>query len=109
MSTILHTNPINPQKRHVQRVVEALTEGKLVSFPTDTTYGIGCDLLNKRAIEKIYALKQRDRRKPLSILCADLKELSQYGAISNSAYRILRRLLPGPSRSSCRQPPWFQR
>ena len=96
MSTILHTNPINPQKRHIQRVVEALTGGKLVSYPTDTTYGIGCDLLNKRAIEKIYALKKRDRRKPVSILCSDLKELSQYGVISNSAYRILRRLLPGP-------------
>jgi len=96
MSTILHTNPINPQKRHIQRVVEALTEGNLVSYPTDTTYGIGCDLLNKRAIEKIYALKKRDRRKPVSILCSDLKELSQYGVISNSAYRILRRLLPGP-------------
>ncbi len=96
MSTIFHTNPINPQKRHIQRVVEALTEGKLVSYPTDTTYGIGCDLLNKRAIEKIYALKKRDRRKPVSILCSDLKELSQYGVISNSAYRILRRLLPGP-------------
>jgi tRNA threonylcarbamoyl adenosine modification protein (Sua5/YciO/YrdC/YwlC family) len=96
MSTILHTNPINPQTRHIQRVVEALTEGKLVGYPTDTTYGIGCDLLNKRAIEKIYALKKRDRRKPVSILCSDLKELSQYGVISNSAYRILRRLLPGP-------------
>ena len=96
MSTILHTNPLNPQRRHIQRVVEALTEGKLVSYPTDTTYGIGCDLLNKRAIEKIYALKKRDRRKPVSILCSDLKELSQYGVISNSAYRILRRLLPGP-------------
>ncbi len=96
MSILLHTNPVNPQKRHIQRVVEALTEGKLVSYPTDTTYGIGCDLLNKRAIEKIYALKKRDRRKPVSILCSDLKELSQYGVISNSAYRILRRLLPGP-------------
>lgn len=96
MSTILHTNPTNPQKRHIQRVVEALTAGKLVSYPTDTTYGIGCDLLNKRAIEKIYALKKRDRRKPVSILCSDLKELSQYGVISNSAYRFLRRLLPGP-------------
>jgi tRNA threonylcarbamoyl adenosine modification protein (Sua5/YciO/YrdC/YwlC family) len=96
MSTILHTNPINPQKRHIRRVVEALTEGKLVSYPTDTTYGIGCDLLNKRAIEKIYALKKRDRRKPVSILCSDLKELSQYAVLSNSAYRILRRLLPGP-------------
>ena len=96
MGTILHTNSINPQKRHIQRVVEALTEGKLVCYPTDTTYGIGCDLLNKRAIEKIYTLKKRDRRKPVSILCSDLKELSQYGVISNSAYRILRRLLPGP-------------
>jgi len=96
MSTILHTNPMNPQKRHIQRVVEALTGGKLVSYPTDTTYGIGCDLLNKRAIEKIYALKRRDRRKPVSILCSDLKELSQYAVISNSAHRILRRLLPGP-------------
>ena len=96
MSTILHTNPVNPQRRHIQRVVEALEEGKLVSYPTDTTYGIGCDLLNRRAIEKIYALKKRDRRKPVSILCSDLKELSRYGVVSNSAYRILRRLLPGP-------------
>jgi tRNA threonylcarbamoyl adenosine modification protein (Sua5/YciO/YrdC/YwlC family) len=96
MSTILHTNPINPQRRHIQRVVEALTEGKLVSYPTDTTYGIGCDLLNKKAIERIYALKKRDRRKPVSILCSDLKNLSRYAVLSNSAYRILRRQLPGP-------------
>ena len=75
MSTILHTNPINPQRRHIQRVLEALEEGKLVSYPTDTTYGIGCDLLNKRAIEKIYAIKKRDRRKPVSILCSGLKDL----------------------------------
>jgi len=96
MSTILHTNPINPQRRHIQRVVEALIEGKLVSYPTDTTYGIGCDLLNKKAIERIYTLKKRDRRKPVSILCADLKNLSRYAVLSNSAYRILRRQLPGP-------------
>jgi len=96
MSTILHTNPNNPQRRHIQRVVEALTEGKLVSYPTDTTYGIGCDLLNKKAIERIYALKKRDRRKPVSILCSDLKDLSRYAVLSNAAYRILRRQLPGP-------------
>jgi tRNA threonylcarbamoyl adenosine modification protein (Sua5/YciO/YrdC/YwlC family) len=96
MGTVLHTNPINPQQRHIQRVVEALSEGELVSYPTDTTYGIGCDLFNKRAIERLYALKKRDRRKPVSILCASLKELSQYAEISNSAHRILRRLLPGP-------------
>jgi tRNA threonylcarbamoyl adenosine modification protein (Sua5/YciO/YrdC/YwlC family) len=96
MSTILHTNPINPQRRHIQRVVQVLGGGGLVSYPTDTTYGIGCDLLNKRAIERIYALKRRDRRKPVSILSSDLKDLSRYAVISNSAHRILRRLLPGP-------------
>jgi tRNA threonylcarbamoyl adenosine modification protein (Sua5/YciO/YrdC/YwlC family) len=96
MSIVLHTNPINPQRRHIQRVVEALGEGGLISYPTDTTYGIGCDLLNKRAIETIYTLKKRDRRKPVSILCADLKDLSRYAVLSNSAYRILRRQLPGP-------------
>lgn len=96
MGIVLHTNPINPQRRHIQRVVEALKEGNLVSYPTDTTYGIGCDLLNKRAIERVYALKKRDRKKPVSILCSDLKDLSRYAVISNAAYRILRRHLPGP-------------
>lgn len=96
MSIVLHTNPINPQRRHIQRVVEALADGGLISYPTDTTYGIGCDLLNKRAIETIYNLKKRDRRKPVSILCADLKDLSRYAVLSNSAHRILRRQLPGP-------------
>ncbi len=96
MGTVFNTNPVNPQKRHILRVVEALKEGKLIGYPTDSTYGIGCDLFNKRAIEKIYALKKRDRRKPVSILCADLKDLSQYAVLPNAAYRILRRQLPGP-------------
>ena len=96
MGTVFQTNPVNPQKRHILRVVEALQAGELIAYPTDSTYGIGCDLLNRRAIEKIYTLKKRDRKKPVSILCADIKELSQYAVISNAAYRILRRQLPGP-------------
>ena len=96
MGTVFHTNPINPQQRHIHGVVKALEAGNLIAYPTDTTYGIGCDLMNKRGIEKIYTLKKRDRRKPVSILCADLKQLSQYGVVSNSAYRVMRRYLPGP-------------
>ena len=96
MGTVFHTNPINPQQRHLVAAAQALEDGNLIAYPTDTTYGIGCDLLNKRGIEKIYALKKRDRRKPVSILCADLKQLSQYGVVSNSAYRVMRRYLPGP-------------
>ncbi|MEW6439638.1 MAG: L-threonylcarbamoyladenylate synthase [bacterium] len=96
MGIILNTNPINPQRRHVARVVEILEEGGLASYPTDSTYGIGCDLLNKRAIEKVYALKKKERHKPVSVLCSDLKDVSRYAVVSNSTYRILRRLLPGP-------------
>ena len=96
MGTVFQTNPINPQKRHILRVVEALEEGHLISYPTDTTYGIGCDVLNRRAVEKVYDLKKKDRKKPLSVICADIQTLSQYAGISNTAFRILRRLLPGP-------------
>jgi tRNA threonylcarbamoyl adenosine modification protein (Sua5/YciO/YrdC/YwlC family) len=93
---ILHTNPINPQKRHISRLVEILLQGGLISYPTDTTYGIGCDIFNKRAIEKVYAIKRKEKHQPVSILCADLKDLANYAVVSNSAYRILRRHLPGP-------------
>ncbi len=93
---ILFTNPANPQRRHIQRVVEILQQGGLICYPTDTSYGIGCDIFNKRAIEKVYALKKKERHKPVSILCPDLKDLSNYAVVSNKSYRILRRYLPGP-------------
>jgi tRNA threonylcarbamoyl adenosine modification protein (Sua5/YciO/YrdC/YwlC family) len=93
---ILATNPHNPQKRHIGRAVEILEQGGLVSYPTDSSYGIGCDILNKRAIEKIYALKKKDKHQFVSIICADLKDLSSYAVVSNAAYRILRKHLPGP-------------
>jgi tRNA threonylcarbamoyl adenosine modification protein (Sua5/YciO/YrdC/YwlC family) len=93
---ILHTNPLNPQKRHIQRVVEILKQGGLICYPTDTTYGIACDILNKRAIEKVYAIKKKEKHQPVSIVCADLKDLAKYAVVSNAAYRILRKYLPGP-------------
>ena len=96
MGTVFQTNPVNPQKRHILRIVEVLEEGGLIAYPTDSTYGIGCDLLNKRAIEKVYDTKKKDRKKPVSVICADLKSLSQYAGVSNAAYRILKRALPGP-------------
>jgi tRNA threonylcarbamoyl adenosine modification protein (Sua5/YciO/YrdC/YwlC family) len=96
MGTVFQTNPTNPQRRHILRVVEVLEAGNLVAYPTDSTYGIGCDLLNKRAIEKVYELKKKDRKKPVSVVCSDIPSLSRYAVISNSAYRILKKHLPGP-------------
>ena len=93
---LLKINPNNPQERQIQRVVNILLKGGIVAYPTDTFYGIGCDIMNKKAIEKIYALKQRDKNKPFSFICPDLKDISTYAKISNFAYRNMKRLLPGP-------------
>lgn len=73
-----------------------MKKGGIIAYPTDTYYGIGCDILNKRAIEKIYSLKQRDRDKPFSFICSDLKNISQYAKVTNYAYKTMKRLLPGP-------------
>ena len=89
-------NSQNPQKRLIRKAADILNEGGIVIYPTDTVYGIGCDLFNKRAIEKIYEIKQRSKKQPFSIICADLKDISNYASVSNYAYKIMRRLLPGP-------------
>jgi tRNA threonylcarbamoyl adenosine modification protein (Sua5/YciO/YrdC/YwlC family) len=93
---ILHINPQTPQQRLINKAVEALTQGGIIAYPTDTDYGIGCDIMNKKAIEKIYWLKQRDKREPFSFVCADLKNISQYAKVTNYAYKTMKRLLPGP-------------
>ena len=89
-------NPDNPQERQIQRMVDILRKGGIVAYPTDTFYGIGCDIMNKKAIEKIYLIKQRIRTKPFSFICPDLTDISTYAKISNVAYRNMKRLLPGP-------------
>jgi tRNA threonylcarbamoyl adenosine modification protein (Sua5/YciO/YrdC/YwlC family) len=86
----------HPQPRQIRRAVDVLKAGGLVVYPTDTVYGLGCDLYNKKGIERIYQIKRRDRSKPLSFICADLKDISQYARVTDFAYKIMRRLLPGP-------------
>ena len=93
---IIHINPYNPQERHINQIVTILKKGGVVAYPTDTFYGIGCDIMNKKAIEKVYALKQRDRNKPFSFICPDLKDIATYAKVTNIAYRNMKRLLPGP-------------
>lgn len=89
-------NPKNPQERFITQVVEILKKGGIIAYPTDTYYGIGCDIMNKKAIEKIYQLKQRNRIKPFSFICSGLKNISDYAKVSNYAYKTMKRLLPGP-------------
>ncbi len=93
---LIFINPDNPQQRLINRVAQILADGGLIAYPTDTFYGIGCDIMNKRAIERIYQLKQRNKNQPFSFICADLKHISHYAKVSNYAYKTMRRLLPGP-------------
>ncbi len=93
---VLEINPQNPQPRLIRKVVDLLKEGGVIIYPTDTVYGIGCDLMNKRATERIYQIKQRRPDKPFSFICADLSDISQYAKVSNYAYKTMKRLLPGP-------------
>lgn len=93
---LVSINDQNPQARHVTRVVECLRQGGVIAYPTDTIYGIGCDIFNRKGIRKIYQIKQRDPKKPFSFICADLSDVSNYAQVSNFAYKIMRRHLPGP-------------
>jgi tRNA threonylcarbamoyl adenosine modification protein (Sua5/YciO/YrdC/YwlC family) len=92
---ILTINPKNPQARLVRRIVEVLKGGGVIGYPTDTIYGVGCDLFNPEAIRKIHRLKKIEGKKPLSFICSDLKDISRYAYVSNYAYKMMKRLLPG--------------
>jgi len=93
---LVKINNRNPQERLIQKVVDALREGGIIAYPTDSYYGIGCDIMNKKAIEKIYLLKHRSKNKPFSFICSSLKNISHYAKVSNYAYKTMKRLLPGP-------------
>lgn len=89
-------DPLYPKKRQIQKAAEVLRNGGVIVYPTDTTYGIGCDLFDRRAIERVYWIKKKDRKKPLSFICSDLKDLSHYAQVDTWAYKIMKKLLPGP-------------
>ncbi|NOZ86425.1 MAG: threonylcarbamoyl-AMP synthase [Deltaproteobacteria bacterium] len=93
---LIKINPENPQKRLLRNAIDVLSAGGLIAYPTDTAYGIGCDLFNKKAIERIYRIKQQPKNKPFSFICSDLKDISTFAQVSNYAYKTMKRLLPGP-------------
>jgi len=92
----IQIHPQNPQIRNLKAATEILHNGGLIIYPTDSVYGLGCDLLNKNAVEKIYRIKGNDKRKLLSFICSDLKGISEYAYVSNAAYKVMRHLHPRP-------------
>jgi tRNA threonylcarbamoyl adenosine modification protein (Sua5/YciO/YrdC/YwlC family) len=95
---LLRIHPDNPNERHIKTVAECLLDGGIIIYPTDTIYGLGCDISKKSAIEKICRIKQIDPAKAqLSFVCYDLSDLSTYTkSIDTPLYRILKNYLPGP-------------
>ena len=95
---LLHVHPQNPQPRQIKTIVECLLSGGVIIYPTDTIYGLGCDIFQHKAIERICRIKQVDPAKAqLSFICSDLSDLSKYTkTTSTPLYRMLKRHLPGP-------------
>jgi tRNA threonylcarbamoyl adenosine modification protein (Sua5/YciO/YrdC/YwlC family) len=86
----------NPEPRHIANAAETLRAGGVIIYPTDTVYGLGCSIEDKDAIQKIYLIKRQREDKPFSFVCSDLKHISEYAHVSTPAFKIMKRLIPGP-------------
>jgi tRNA threonylcarbamoyl adenosine modification protein (Sua5/YciO/YrdC/YwlC family) len=89
-------HPQNPQVRFISKAVDVLKSGGIIIFPTDTYYGLGCDLFNREGIEQILSIKNENDTKLFSFICSDLKDIYKYAKVSDYAYRTMKHLLPGP-------------
>ncbi len=95
---LIQLHPVDPQQRHIKTIVECLLDGGVIIYPTDTIYGLGCDIFKPKAIERICRIKNIDPAKAmLSFVCCDLSDMSKYTrSISTPLYRLLKNYLPGP-------------
>ena len=92
----IQIDPVHPDPRLLRRAVGMLRDGAVIAYPTDTVYGIGCDITHKKSIDRIYQIKQMKKDKSLAFLCPDLGDLSKYAVVDDLTYRLMRRLTPGP-------------
>lgn len=92
----LEINPNHPEPRKIARAVEILRKGGVIAYPTDTVYGLGCDIFQKRAIDRVYQIKGMRKDQPLALLVPDLSDIAKYAIVDNQTYRLLKRATPGP-------------
>jgi len=95
---LLKIHPLNPEPRKINRVVEVLKKGGIIIYPTDTIYGIGCDLMNRKSIEKLcHIMDIKPQKLDLSFICHDLSHISQFvRRIDTPVFKVLKKALPGP-------------
>ena len=93
---VIEINPRSPEPRKIRRAVDALRAGHVIAYPTDTCYGLGCDLFNKKAIDRLYQIKGMPKSHPLSFVCRDIASIAKYAMLHNYEYSIVKDYLPGP-------------
>lgn len=93
---LLEINPFGPEPRKIRRAVDALVAGEVIGYPTDTVYGLGCDMFNKKALNRLYQIKGMERTQMLAFVCRDMTEISKYAVMHDRVFKVLRKYLPGP-------------
>ena len=92
----LEVHPTHPQPRIIKKAVDVLRRGGTVAYPTDTVYALGCDITQKKALDRVYQIKQMDKSHPVAFVCSDLSDIARYAIVDDRIYRFMKRLLPGP-------------
>lgn len=96
MAQYFEIHPDNPQKRLIQQAVSIISSGGLVVYPTDSSYALGCHIGDKSAMERIQNIRRTNKDHHFTLVCSDLSEIGTYARVSNSDYRLMKTLTPGP-------------
>lgn len=96
MSVLLEIHHINPEPRLIRQAADALLDGGVIVYPTDSTYALACHIGNKEGLDRIRRLRQLSDKHNFTLMCADLSAIATYAKVSNSAYRMLKACTPGP-------------
>ncbi len=96
MAQFFEIHPDNPQKRLIQQAVAIIDDGGLVIYPTDSSYALGCHIGDKSAMERIQRIRRTDKNHHFTLVCSDLSEIGTYAKVSNTDYRLMKNLTPGP-------------
>lgn len=96
MSQFFQIHPDNPQKRLIDQAVEILRGGGVIVYPTDSGYALGCQIEDKRALDRIREIRRLDDRHNFTLACSDLSEISTYAKVDNTLFRLLKAVTPGP-------------
>lgn len=89
-------NELHPEPRKIRHAAEALRRGGVIAYPTDSVYGLGCSIFEKKALDKLYRIKEMDRDHPVAFVCSDLSDIARYAIVNDDVYRLIKRLTPGP-------------